>query len=192
MDSSEPEDWADRFMPAFIGHLERLARRSSVERFTSADRDQGSDRSGAVSEWAEIYIEDPGQARQFIISSMLKLADQEQNSDLFRLAHLLNAYERQLVADRVSPDLPDKPGKMSAYAISSIVAQRWSPDTEGNLQAPHRRRPHGTDAQPAEAGRRWLNRLRKRLDEAEGSGSIEDIDQFMLNAIRELWDNAHD
>ena len=83
-----------------------------------------------------------------------------------RLAMIVKAKLRGELASELHPDLPDKPGMSSAYAISTILSD---PQRYVHNDAIF---PNGIpdDCDPVGSGARWLTRLRRDIAEGKDRG----------------------
>lgn len=112
-----------------------------------------------------------------------ELAIEIDDSDLARLASLVWALKSGRIASQFGRQLPARPGKASAFAVSTILTQGWTIDEEGRAIPPKRRRPLHTLATPDEAGRTWFKRFRRNFEsvEFESGGGITHLKQLLLD-----------
>lgn len=87
-------------------------------------------------EWKRALIAAPLSKRNsMLVAALQHVAWTTRDADLMRLADLFEAVARGSVASALAPNLPDKPGMASAYAISTLISGGWSKRSDGTWQS---------------------------------------------------------
>lgn len=144
---------------------------------------QGESEIGPISpvilKWGELYLRDRGRAEQWLSRATMDLASRTGDPDFIRLSYLNAAFFCRRVASDWGPELPDKPGMASAYAISTIIAADWKRGADGTWKPGKRLSSHEHEHNPVESGNTWRKRLVKKLRDREKSGAQCELDETM-------------
>jgi hypothetical protein len=112
-----------------------------------------------------------------------------ETDDFERLLDTLWAYQNRVVASRIHPTLPDRPGMDYAHAFASIChATRcgavYQRDASGNLVLP-------SNINPVKAGRSWYERLRKRYRGLTRNPESNSEADWIISLLKFLPEKAH-
>lgn len=116
----------------------------------------------------------PSDRDDWLIRVVHDLAIRLDDRDLMRLAYLFEAVIKGWVASRWGPNLPDKPGMASAYAISTIFSGRWVRSSDGTWRSHKPLAQRGYDHDPVEAGKTWRKRLLREIRSSREKGITDD------------------
>lgn len=139
-----------------------------------------------ILEWKrELIAASRSKQESMLITALRQVAWTEYDPDLIRLVDLYEAAVRGFVASRLSPDLPNKPGMASAYAISTIANGGWSKGPDGTWKSDKPLR-WGHEHDPVEAGKTWRKRLLKKVRLNQKNGHRDDRDELIVLIFRAI------
>lgn len=131
-------------------------------------------------EWKRALITAPRSKRNsMLVAALQHVAWTTRDADLMRLADLLEAVARGSVASALAPNLPDKPGMASAYAISTLISGGWSKRPDGTWKS-DKPLQWGHEHDPVEAGKTWRKRLLRKVSLKQKNGQSDDRDELIL------------
>lgn len=142
------------------------------------------------------YVRNPNGAYDEIISYLndriIASALSSEDRDLVRLAWLIWAKEKEKVASDFVPGFSERPGMMSAYAISTVLAQGWERLPNGTYTCPSETRRSDEDPNPEQSGRLWLSRLKAKLTSAQSKRSLTEEEDLAAALLKLFlgWDHT--
>lgn len=138
-------------------------------------------------EWKTWLLQaSPSERDDWILRVVRELAIRMNDRDLMRLADLFEAAIKGWVASKLGPNLPDKPGMASAYAISTILNGRWVQTSDGSWRSDKPLARWGYEHDPVEAGKTWRKRLLREVRSIREKGIPDDRSDIIELIFRNI------
>lgn len=143
-----------------------------------------------VPDWKIWFLQaSPRERDDWLLIVVRQIAERTGDHDLLRLADLCEAAIKGWVASKLAPNLPDKPGMASAYAISTILNGLWVQQGDGTWRSNKPLAKRGFEHDPVEAGKTWRKRLLREVRRNKENG-VNDDRSDLIDLIFQ-WIDAH-